>query len=540
MQGRPGRPHHRRLPSSSQTGFRMTIVIRQLRSSSPLFSFLLFICCVSLSAFVAFTTELDDQQSLFRLQQHTFNGSFFNHGGKPVSFEHLSHIRLRDRIRYNRMLANVPASLSSPISFNLGGIADPNIAGLYFTEIYLGTPPSKYYVQVDTGSDLLWVNCADCKTCPTSTDLEVQLSLYNPKSSSTSSTIMCGDSVCNDASTDCLTDETCGYQLGYGDGSFSEGFFVRDTLHLNLIPGDLQLSRSTEVAFGCGTRQGGQLSKSDQALDGILGLGQSGLSVISQLRDKNKTNGMFAHCLESKGKGGGILAVGKVKVPGLVYTPIIPNQPHYNVNLMHIFVNNMSILVDSSVSQDGGTIFDSGTTLTYFSDEIFEALLGAVLGTMQMEAKMFEWQGMKCVSYSGRFDDVFPSFTLMFYGGSAMSIRPHEYLIQAEGKQGHGWCFGFQTTGSSGLNINILGGWNYLVLKDKLVVYDLEQQRIGWVDHNCSSNITLSSENGENEVFSATSIPKQGIPNGRFESSHLRTIGGAFWLCLMTLFIYSI
>lgn len=44
---------------------------------------------------------------------------------------------------------------------------------LYFTKVGLGTPTDEYYVQVDTGSDLLWVNCAGCSRCPTKSDLGV-------------------------------------------------------------------------------------------------------------------------------------------------------------------------------------------------------------------------------------------------------------------------------------------------------------------------------------------------------------------------------
>lgn len=44
---------------------------------------------------------------------------------------------------------------------------------LYFTKIKLGSPPKEYHVQVDTGSDILWVNCAPCSKCPVKTDLGV-------------------------------------------------------------------------------------------------------------------------------------------------------------------------------------------------------------------------------------------------------------------------------------------------------------------------------------------------------------------------------
>lgn len=44
---------------------------------------------------------------------------------------------------------------------------------LYFARISIGTPPKDYYVQVDTGSDILWVNCAGCTKCPAKSDLGV-------------------------------------------------------------------------------------------------------------------------------------------------------------------------------------------------------------------------------------------------------------------------------------------------------------------------------------------------------------------------------
>jgi hypothetical protein len=44
---------------------------------------------------------------------------------------------------------------------------------LYFTEINLGTPPKHYFLQVDTGSDILWVNCITCDECPRKSGLGV-------------------------------------------------------------------------------------------------------------------------------------------------------------------------------------------------------------------------------------------------------------------------------------------------------------------------------------------------------------------------------
>jgi hypothetical protein len=46
---------------------------------------------------------------------------------------------------------------------------------LYYTQIEIGSPSKGYYVQVDTGSDILWVNCIRCDGCPTTSGLGVML-----------------------------------------------------------------------------------------------------------------------------------------------------------------------------------------------------------------------------------------------------------------------------------------------------------------------------------------------------------------------------
>lgn len=44
---------------------------------------------------------------------------------------------------------------------------------LYFTKVRLGTPPRDFYVQIDTGSDVLWVSCGSCNGCPQTSGLQV-------------------------------------------------------------------------------------------------------------------------------------------------------------------------------------------------------------------------------------------------------------------------------------------------------------------------------------------------------------------------------
>lgn len=48
---------------------------------------------------------------------------------------------------------------------------------LYYAKVQIGTPPKEYYVQIDTGSDVLWISCMPCYGCPQSSGLNVSSSL---------------------------------------------------------------------------------------------------------------------------------------------------------------------------------------------------------------------------------------------------------------------------------------------------------------------------------------------------------------------------
>lgn len=76
----------------------------------------------------------------------------------------------------------------------------------------------------------------------------------------------------------------------------------------------------------CSTSQSGSLTLPDRAVDGIFGFGQHDLSVISQLSSRGITPKVFSHCLKGEGSGGGILVLGEILDPRIVYTPLVPSQ----------------------------------------------------------------------------------------------------------------------------------------------------------------------------------------------------------------------
>ncbi|KAL8496476.1 hypothetical protein ACS0TY_020258 [Phlomoides rotata] len=421
----------------------------------------------------------------------------------------VSQLRDRDRVRHGRLLQQQPVGV---VDFQVEGTYDPYLVGLYYTRVKLGTPPKEFYVQIDTGSDVLWVSCNPCNGCPTSSGLQIELEFFDPQSSSTASPISCSDQRCalgaQSSDSGCSDQNQCGYTFQYGDGSGTSGYYVYDSMYFDSIVGNSVTSNnSASVVFGCSTSQSGDLTKPDRAVDGIFGFGQQGLSVISQLSSQGVTPNAFSHCLKGENGGGGILVLGQIVEPNMVYTPLVPSQPHYNVNLQSIAVNGQRLNIDSSIfatSGNRGTIIDSGTTLAYLAEEAYDPFVSAITEAVSGPVRPILSKGTQCYVTSSSVSENFPPVTLNFAGGASMTLRPQDYLLQQSSISGIPvWCVGIQKI--QGQGITILGD---LVLKDKIVVYDLGGQRIGWANYDCSSsvNVSTTTSTGKTEFFNAGQV----------------------------------
>ncbi|KAH9670733.1 hypothetical protein KPL70_017091 [Citrus sinensis] len=370
----------------------------------------------------------------------------------------LSALKQHDTRRHGRMMAS--------IDLELGGNGHPSATGLYFTKVGLGTPTDEYYVQVDTGSDLLWVNCAGCSRCPTKSDLGIKLTLFDPSKSSTSGEIACSDNFCrttyNNRYPSCSPGVRCEYVVTYGDGSSTSGYFVRDIIQLNQASGNLKTAPlNSSVIFGCGNRQSGDLgSSTDAAVDGILGFGQANSSLLSQLAAAGNVRKEFAHCLDVV-KGGGIFAIGDVVSPKVKTTPMVPNMPHYNVILEEVEVGGNPLDLPTSLLGTGderGTIIDSGTTLAYLPPMLYDLVLSQVAMRYKIAASKISGLLLSYLKSQYSVDDAFPTVTFKFKGSLSLTVYPHEYLFQIREDV---WCIGWQNGGlqnHDGRQMILLGG----------------------------------------------------------------------------------
>ncbi|KAE8657456.1 Protein ASPARTIC PROTEASE IN GUARD CELL 1 [Hibiscus syriacus] len=141
-------------------------------------------------------------------------------------------------------------------------------SGEYFSRVGIGKPQSQVYMVLDTGSDVNWVQCAPCADCYQQSD-----PIFEPSLSSSYSPLNCEAQQCKYLDdSECRNDRTCVYEVSYGDGSYTVGDFVTETITLGS-------DSVNNVAIGCGHNNEGLFV----GAGGLLGLGGGPLSFSSQL-----------------------------------------------------------------------------------------------------------------------------------------------------------------------------------------------------------------------------------------------------------------
>uniref|UniRef100_A0A0E0IZ43 Peptidase A1 domain-containing protein n=1 Tax=Oryza nivara TaxID=4536 RepID=A0A0E0IZ43_ORYNI len=114
--------------------------------------------------------------------------------------------------------ARSPPSSASSAVFLLSGDVYPT--GHYYVTMNIGDPAKPYFLDVDTGSDLTWLQCdAPCQSCN-----KVPHPLYRPTKNKL---VPCANSICtalhsgSSPNKKCTTQQQCDYQIKYTDKASS-------------------------------------------------------------------------------------------------------------------------------------------------------------------------------------------------------------------------------------------------------------------------------------------------------------------------------
>ncbi len=279
------------------------------------------------------------------------------------------------------------------------------VGGEYAMAVSVGTPPRQFILNIDTGSDLVWLNCEPCIQCivnatdkpfdPTQStsyqqasctdaactvpckipfwgqffnlshsqnsrrvlkELVADLRLHftyptglNPWSSTQ---IVCCAVVClyqgfPSQLTSCAGTGACGYIYPYGEGvysSYTSGVVAYETFTFTAI--DESSFAVGNVTFGCGQNE---TLNGFPGVDGLVGLGRGSFSLPSQLSLVSGFTDIFSYCLipfDGTASNHSTFYFGVPETNISTYTPIYSNvvsplATYYYVNVTGISVGGV-------------------------------------------------------------------------------------------------------------------------------------------------------------------------------------------------------
>lgn len=397
----------------------------------------------------------------------------------------------------------------------------------YLIPLNLGSPPQVIQVYMDTGSDLTWVPCGnvsfDCIECDEYRNNKLTTAAFSPSFSSSSSRDLCGSSFCNDIHSSDSDYDTCtmaGCSLAtlvkstcprpcplfaytYGAGGVVTGALTRDTL---MVHGNSP-SATREIpkfCFGC-------VGSTYREPIGIAGFGRGTLSLPSQLGFLKIG---FSYCFLSfkfanNPNISSPLVVGDVAISSkdnLQFTPMLrsPIYPNlYYIGLEAITIGNVvsAIKVPLNLREfdsrgNGAMMIDSGTTYTHLPEPLYSQILSFLQSAITYpRAKDVEMRSGFDLCYkvpcknNNTFIDDLPLITFHFLNNVSLALPQgnHFYAMGAPSESTVVKCLLFQSMDNEDDNIyGPAGVFGSFQQQNVEVVYDLEQERVGFQPRDCA------------------------------------------------------
>jgi len=425
------------------------------------------------------------------IHRHSIHSPIYSHfSSRHQAIQSLISL---DSLRISSHHAQSMAPASPPEGSNVGPVTEFEMpiasaatlgTALYFVELYVGTPPQKILPVADTGSNLVWVNCNPCQNC----------SFFNPNISSSLSYVPCFSRECHGLSPtlSCIfrPKMACKYSYGYMDNSSTIGAYMHETVTLNSTSG--KPLKAENVLMGCGLDNQGQ---TEIGSAGVLGLGQGPNSFAIQTA--SFYGGKFSYCLRDYLEPATVkssLVFGDMiqeSGPSLLrkpiqYTPILQGgSTFYYVGIEEIAINGEKLPISISTWEidefgNGGTIIDSGTSLTYLAEDAYETILEAlnVTITYPRATTLSPQQFDLCFNTSGVSELKLPEFSIVLEGGKTFSPPPENYILQVEDDVR---CLGLRPITAP--SPSIIGN---LLQQNFFVQYNVQQSLLGFAPADCS------------------------------------------------------
>uniref|UniRef100_A0A060T941 ARAD1D08514p n=1 Tax=Blastobotrys adeninivorans TaxID=409370 RepID=A0A060T941_BLAAD len=308
----------------------------------------------------------------------------------------------------------------------------------YVAQLSIGTPGQSVEAALDTGSSDLWVFGANT--------LDGRSGGYDSSKSSTYKYLKSG------------------FEIEYVDESTATGDWVTDTITFGSdTVSNLQFAVATQTngldtsdpvsVFGIGYRQGESVSSASSEYDNFP----------QQLQDQGaiSQNAYSVYLGPTDGQDSAILfgGIDRKKINGTLYTVPVLSQSSFTVS------------VEVGGQRFDG-ILDTGTSLTYLPDNVFQPLADKFGATYDQ-------------SYGLYVLDKLPSEGVDFsFSGAKITLAPEQVAFQKEGGK---YLFAFLPS-SEAQGYNLLGD---TFLTSAYVVYDLTKNVIGLAQASYSSDTDI-------------------------------------------------
>ncbi|XP_047306523.1 aspartic proteinase CDR1-like [Impatiens glandulifera] len=337
----------------------------------------------------------------------------------------------------------------------------------YLMEIYIGTPPVKQMVSLDTGCGMSWIQCLPCEHC-----FKQNQPIFNPNQSSSYM-------VLRDTSRDCMElrdkrdfnklNGNCNYAVGYTDNSFSYGVLAKETYIVGRTP-------IRQIVQGSGHNNVGIY---DEQSTGIIGLGNYPLSFIGQT--KAYIHGKFSYCLVSDQFGSNPYARSKISFGndveglGVMSTPSLKmeGKSNYYITLRSIIIGDTMIHLRSQFDK---LMIDTGTVLSYFPPYLFEKLMDAL--RQKIDKRPLNVPNELCYELNTNI----PTITLHLANGANLVLSKKNTFIIYQNMM----CLAIKK--DNDISISILGNRSQV---DFLIGYDIPAEMVYLKPTDCSTHIML-------------------------------------------------